>query len=76
MAPARAIGSLRALAIFAETEEPVAPCRICRSNLIEFGDEIKVIMANTRTDDEIATAGELLTRGFTGIAFGASDQRA
>jgi cytidine deaminase len=53
-----------ALAVVAETEEPVAPCGICRQSLIEFGDEIKVIMANTRGDAEIATVAELLPRGF------------
>jgi cytidine deaminase len=53
-----------ALAVVADSQEPVAPCGICRQNLIEFGDEIKVIMANTRGDAEIATAGELLPRGF------------
>lgn len=55
-----------ALAVVADAEEPVAPCGICRQNLIEFGDEIKVIMANARGDAEMATAGELLPRGFTG----------
>ncbi len=30
------------LAVVADVEEPVAPCGICRQNLIEFGDEIKV----------------------------------
>lgn len=54
-----------ALAVVAECEEPVAPCGICRQNLIEFGDEIKVIMANTRGDAEIATVRELLPKGFT-----------
>ena len=63
-----------ALAVVAETEEPVAPCGICRQSLIEFGDEIKVIMANTRGDAEIATAGELLPRGFTVKAFGTKDR--
>jgi len=48
----------------AEKEEPVAPCEICKHSLIEFGDEIKVIMANTRGDAEIATVAELLPRGF------------
>jgi len=53
-----------ALAVVADAEEPVAPCGICRQNLIEFGENIKVIMANTRGDAEIATAEELLPRGF------------
>jgi len=51
--------------VVADTQEPVAPCGICRQNLIEFGDDIKVIMANTRGDAEIATVAELLPRGFT-----------
>jgi len=55
-----------ALAVVADAEEPVAPRGICRQNLIEFGDEIKVIMANARGDAEMATTGELLPRGFTG----------
>ncbi len=55
-----------ALAVVAETEEPVAPCGICRQNLIEFGEEIRVIMANTKGDAEIATIEELLPRGFKG----------
>jgi len=58
-----------ALAVVADTEVPVAPCGICRQNLIEFGEEVKVIMANTKGDAEIATVGELLPRGFTGRSF-------
>ena len=65
-----------ALAVVAETVEPVAPCGICRQSLIEFGDEIKVIMANTRGDAEIATVAELLPRGFTVKAFGTKDRGA
>ena len=66
MAKAVSEGSreFEALAVVADSQEPVAPCGICRQNLIEFGEEIKVIMANTRGDAEIATAGELLPRGF------------
>jgi cytidine deaminase len=55
-----------AKAVVAEAEEPVAPCGICRQSLIEFGEEVKVIMANTKGDAEIATVEELLPRGFTG----------
>lgn len=67
MAKAASEGELdfQALAVVADTQEPVSPCGICRQNLIEFGDDIKVIMANTRGDAEIATAGELLPKGFT-----------
>ncbi|MGC9515096.1 coenzyme F420-0:L-glutamate ligase [Methanocrinis sp.] len=59
-----------ALAVVAECEEPVAPCGICRQTLLEFGEEIKVIMANARGEAEIATIEELLPRGFTGRSFG------
>ena len=71
MAKAVSEGSreFEALAVVADSQEPVAPCGICRQNLIEFGEEIKVIMANTRGDAEIATAGELLPKGFTGKVF-------
>jgi coenzyme F420-0:L-glutamate ligase/homotetrameric cytidine deaminase len=54
-----------ALAVVAEAEEPVGPCGICRQTLLEFGEEIRVIMANTRGDAEIATVAELLPKGFT-----------
>jgi len=54
-----------ALAVVAETEEPIAPCGVCRQTLVEFGEEIKVIMANTRGDAEIATVEELLPKAFT-----------
>ena len=46
-------------------EEPVAPCGICRQSLIEFGDDVKVVMANRKGDAKIATVDELLPRGFT-----------
>ena len=54
-----------AMAVVADAEEPVAPCGICRQSLLEFGAAIKVIMANTRGDAEIATVAELLPKGFT-----------
>ena len=66
---AKAVGDgereFEALAVVAETEETVAPCGVCRQTLMEFGGEIKVIMANTRGDAEIATVEELLPKAFT-----------
>ncbi len=55
-----------ALAVVADTKEPVAPCGVCRQTLIEFGEDIKVIMANIKGDAEIATVEELLPAAFTG----------
>lgn len=54
-----------AIAVVGETEEPIAPCGICRQSLIEFGCDILVIMANARGDAVTATVGELLPRAFT-----------
>lgn len=66
---AKAVGDgareFEALAVVAETEEPVAPCGVCRQTLVEFGEDIKVIMANVRGDAEIATVEELLPKAFT-----------
>jgi coenzyme F420-0:L-glutamate ligase/homotetrameric cytidine deaminase len=54
-----------ALAIVGDASEPVAPCGICRQVLIEFGEDIEVIMVNNRDDAVMATAGELLPSAFT-----------
>jgi coenzyme F420-0:L-glutamate ligase/homotetrameric cytidine deaminase len=55
-----------ALAVVGDTLEPIAPCGICRQTLIEFGENIKVIMANLRGEAAMATAIELLPTAFTG----------
>ncbi|NYT01178.1 MAG: coenzyme F420-0:L-glutamate ligase [Methanosarcinales archaeon] len=55
----------RALAVVADTREPIAPCGICRQNLIEFGEGIEIVMANTRGGACVATVGELLPHPFT-----------
>jgi len=52
--------------VVADTTKPVAPCGICRQNLIEFGEEIIVIMANLKGDAAVATVSELLPNAFTG----------
>ncbi|OPY53360.1 MAG: Coenzyme F420:L-glutamate ligase [Methanosaeta sp. PtaU1.Bin112] len=66
---ARAIASgereFEAIAIAGNSVEPVSPCGICRQSLIEFGDEIIVIMANEKGDAVTATVAELLPKAFT-----------
>ncbi len=54
-----------ALVVVGNSPVPVAPCGICRQVLIEFGEDIKVIMANTGGDVVVATIGEMLPRAFT-----------
>jgi coenzyme F420-0:L-glutamate ligase/homotetrameric cytidine deaminase len=55
----------RAIAIVGDTQEPLAPCGICRQSLIEFNNEIMVIMANLSGDILMATVDELLPNPFT-----------
>jgi coenzyme F420-0:L-glutamate ligase/homotetrameric cytidine deaminase len=59
-----------AIAVVGETEEPIAPCGICRQSLIEFGEDILIIMANAGGDAVTATVGELLPKAFTGKCLG------
>jgi coenzyme F420-0:L-glutamate ligase/homotetrameric cytidine deaminase len=58
-----------AIAVVADAREPVSPCGICRQNLIEFGHEIMVIMANLNGQISIATMGELLPYPFNAHSF-------
>ncbi|MCD6268165.1 MAG: cytidine deaminase [Thermotogaceae bacterium] len=55
--------SFKAIAVVADTEEPVPPCGACRQVLSEFGD-MKVIMANLKGDVKIARLGDLLPDSF------------
>jgi coenzyme F420-0:L-glutamate ligase/homotetrameric cytidine deaminase len=57
--------NFKAIAVVGDTQEPIPPCGICRQNLIEFGHEIQVIMANLNGDVLMATVGELLPNPFT-----------
>lgn len=67
MAAAIACGESKfeALAVVADTVDPVPPCGICRQSLIEFGEDILVIMASAAGDALTATTGQLLPRAFT-----------
>jgi coenzyme F420-0:L-glutamate ligase/homotetrameric cytidine deaminase len=62
-----------AMAVVADTIAPTAPCGICRQNLIEFGEEIIVIMANLKGDAAMATVSELLPNAFTGKSLEKAD---
>ena len=67
---ARAIASgereFEAIAIVGNAVEPVSPCGICRQSLIEFGEDIVVIMSNAKGDALTATVSDLLPKAFTG----------
>ncbi|OQX56957.1 MAG: cytidine deaminase [Thermotoga sp. 4484_232] len=55
--------SFKAIAVVADSEEPVPPCGACRQVLSEFGD-MKVIMANLKGDVKIARLRDLLPDSF------------
>ena len=67
---ARAIASgereFEAIAIVGNAAEPVSPCGICRQSLIEFGEDILVIMSNAKGDALTAKVSDLLPKAFTG----------
>jgi len=56
----------KAVAIVGSSDEIVSPCGICRQNLMEFGEDIVVIMANACGEALTSTVGDLLPRAFTG----------
>jgi cytidine deaminase len=54
-----------AIAVIADTPEPVTPCGICRQVLAEFaGDDLPVICASTAGDVAEHALGALLPFGF------------
>ncbi|MEP6938278.1 MAG: cytidine deaminase [Rudaea sp.] len=60
-----AVAPLTAIAVIADTPAPVAPCGACRQVMIEQGGPgLRVIMATTRGDVNIATIAELLPGWF------------
>lgn len=52
-------------AIAVVTEKGVTPCGACRQVLREFGDDIKVIVANEAGAYQVFTVRELLPEAFT-----------
>jgi cytidine deaminase len=55
---------LTALAVIANTIEPVAPCGLCRQVLAEFNPDCPVIMATTAGVWRLANLQELLPQAF------------
>jgi len=53
-----------AVAIAADTPEPVSPCGGCRQVLREFGPKAKVYLANLKGDIRTTTVKELLPHAF------------
>ena len=55
---------LTALAVIADTPEPVAPCGLCRQVLAEFNPDCPVLLANTAGRWRLTNLKELLPMAF------------
>ena len=53
-----------AIAVIADTSEPVRPCGICRQALSEFGVGMRVVMANVAGASDTRTLESLLPASF------------
>jgi cytidine deaminase len=56
-----------AIAVVADSIQPVTPCGACRQVLIEFSSDLKVCSANLQDQRHETTIGELLPRAKEGI---------
>jgi cytidine deaminase len=57
---------IAALAVVADTPEPVSPCGTCRQVIHELAPHCTVALANMRGAMRLTTPQELLPSGFTG----------
>jgi cytidine deaminase len=55
---------IRAVAVIADTPDPISPCGICRQVIAEFGADAEILMANTAGDTRISGMPELLPLTF------------
>jgi cytidine deaminase len=55
---------IKALAVIADTPQPIAPCGLCRQVLSEFGRDCQVIMANLQGEYRVITLEQLLPHSF------------
>ncbi|MBF7096854.1 cytidine deaminase [Alkalibacter sp. M17DMB] len=56
---------IKAIAISGDTKEHLYPCGICRQVLIEFGDDIIIVLMNKNGEAKLTTIGKLLPNSFT-----------
>jgi homotetrameric cytidine deaminase len=53
-----------AVAVVGNTNNPISPCGVCRQFIIEFGENIKIVMVNTKGETIIKSISELLPYPF------------
>lgn len=56
--------TIRALAIIADYSKPVTPCGMCLQVISEFGEDVDIIMANTKGETELSNITKLLPKNF------------
>lgn len=61
------IARFQAIAIVAETDEPISPCGACRQVMAEFGEALAVFSATLNGKVAQFSLAELLPRARTGI---------
>ncbi|MNM96888.1 Cytidine deaminase [compost metagenome] len=58
-------GTFQAIAVVGDTDEPIAPCGVCRQVLLELcHGEMPVILGNLKGDIRQTTVSELLPYSF------------
>ncbi len=58
-------GSFRMLAVVGDTDEPIAPCGVCRQVMVELcKPDMPVLLANMKGDTRMTTIAELLPHAF------------
>jgi len=60
----------KAIAISTDTKEITSPCGPCRQVLLEFGENIDVVMANVSGDYKVCKVKELLPLAFSPVKLG------
>jgi len=53
------------VAVVADTEDVCRPCGSCRQFILEFGNEIVIVMGNLKGDKDIKNIKELIPLGFS-----------
>ena len=64
---AAGVKQFKAIAIVADTDQPLSPCGACRQVLAEFNEGLLILSFNLKGDLERLNLSELLPRAKTGI---------
>jgi len=64
---AAGVKHFKAIAIAADTEQPISPCGACRQVLAEFNESLPIVSVNLRGLSQQWSLSDLLPRSKTGI---------